>query len=66
MGADQLCSHRTADLCLCFAYAKILFSHEAALLIQLLENVYLFATYSIVLDCIKQKQRLSVLFLGMT
>ena len=29
-GADQLCSHCTADLHLCFRIAKILFSHDAA------------------------------------
>ena len=27
---DQLCSYCTADLRLCFAYAKIRFSHEVA------------------------------------
>ena len=29
-GADQLRGYREADLCLCFAYAKSWFSHNAA------------------------------------
>ena len=29
-GADQLCGYREADLRLCFSYAKIRFSHDAA------------------------------------
>ena len=34
-GADQLRGYREADLCLCFlAYAKILFSYDAALIIN--------------------------------
>ena len=33
-GADQLCGYLAADLCLCFAYAKSRFSHDAQERIQ--------------------------------
>ena len=33
-GADQLCSHCTADLCLCFRTGKFQFSRDAAHLVK--------------------------------
>ena len=47
-GADLLCSYREADLCLCLAYAKSQFCHNAAHLVKLgFTGVYIFLMFRI-------------------